>query len=633
MTTIEPTAAASLPGEIRTLESQRRILELVAGSESLDEILGQVALLIEDSIADSICCIMLHERITHRVSFGAGPNLPEEFREAIREIDVGPRGASSGAAVHHGKTVVVEDIAGNPIWRDLQDAALGSGLRSCWSVPIRLPDPERPEEQRVVGTLDFYFRTIRKYSEARLGALESASALAGSVLSNARTQVNINQKANYDALTDLPSRALFMQRLQALIEEKRRDNGSEQGRFAVVALDLDKFKSINDTLGFQMGDLLLQALGQRLVGSLREYDTVSRAGGDDFALLVQDLRRDDDIALVADKILSRVNDPYEFGGHGLFVTASMGISVYPWDGEDAQTLLRNAETALVYAKERGGSAYQFFRPTMAKGRPTFETWIQQARLGNELRDVLERDELRLHYQLKYSADGKKILGAEALIRWEHPTEGLISPGDFIPLAEQMGIISALGEWVIQEACKQNRKWQDSGLLRIPISVNVSAQQFRQGTLRGFIEKVLEKTGLDSKYLELEIVESLAMDDGAGLRLQQLHNLGLKLSIDDFGTGFSSLSYLARFPFDTLKIDRSFIKDIGSENDHDQDSRTLVRAILSMAKALSLDVVAEGVETEEQAAFLQENECEAIQGFFFSRPKPAREITDLLISRS
>ncbi len=633
MTTIDPIAPEPTLSGVRTLESQRRILEVLASSDSLEEVLTSLAELIEESIDDALVCIMLHERITHRVSLGAGPNLPEAFREAIAEIDVGPRGASCGAAVHHGKTVVVEDIVGNPIWRDLQDAATQNGLRSCWSVPIRMPDPEGREDLRVVGTVDFYFRGITKYSEARLGALESASALASSLLVNARTQVSANQRSNYDTLTDLPSRSVFMQRLEACVEDKRQQTTGEKGRFAVVALDLDQFKSINDTLGFQMGDLLLQALGQRLVGSLREYDTVSRAGGDDFALLIQDLRRDDDIALVADKILSRVNDPYEFGGHGLFVTASMGISVYPWDGEDAQTLLRNAETALVYAKERGGGAYQFFRPTMAKGRPTFETWIQQAKLGSELREVLDQDQLRLHYQLKYSADGTRIVGAEALVRWEHPTEGLISPGLFIPLAEQMGIISAIGEWVLHEACEQNRRWQDSGLLRIPVSVNVSAQQFRQGNLRGFIQKTLDRTLLDPQYLELELVESLAMDDGAGQRLQELHNLGVKLSIDDFGTGFSSLSYLARFPFDTLKIDRAFIKDIGTKNDHDKDSQTLVRAMLSMAQALSLDVVAEGVETETQARFLSDNGCPAIQGFLYSKPKPAPEITELLIARS
>ena len=628
----QSTSAATSSRQV--LDSQKRILEILIRGESLEQILGEVCQVIERVVAGSRCAVMMHEKVTHRLHVAAAPSLAADFREALDGLDVGPRGASCGAAVHHGKTVVVEDVAGNPIWRDLQDSARAQGIRSCWSIPLRSIEGEKAEA-RITGTLDFYFQEVQKYSEAQLSTLESASELASYVLHNAQSRSSVQQKNSYDSLTDLPNRTLLTTRLRKLIEEKRSKTEDERGRFAVVALDLDRFKNINDTLGFKMGDLLLQALGQRLQGCLREYDTVSRSGGDDFLLVIQDLRRDDDISLVAEKILKRINDPYDFGGHGLFVTASMGISVYPWDGEDAQTLLRNAETALVSAKERGGGNFQFFRPNMARNNPTFESWFEQAKLASELRDVLDRDEIQLYYQLKYSSDGKQILGAEALIRWNHPTHGLLSPDRFLPMAEQMGMLVQLGEWCLYEACNQNKQWQDSGLARIPVSVNVSPQQFRHGHMIDTIREALKATGLPAQYLELEIVESLAMEDTANnqQRLNELHHLGLQLSIDDFGTGFSSLSYLNKFPFDAIKIDRSFVKDIGTGNDGDLDSQTIVLAILSMAQKLSLTVIAEGVETVEQARFLQDNQCEIIQGFLYARPEPGDKVTEKLIARS
>lgn len=616
------------------LHGQRQIVEILAGSDGLESMLGEVCKLFEEAVEGATCAIMLHDQSNHELRVGAAPNLPDDFVSEIDGIEVDAKGASCGAAIHHGKTVVVEDIKDNPIWQVHGEAAIANGLRSAWSIPLRLPARGERTDRRLVGTLDFYFDRIERYTEDRLETMESACDLAGFVVQCAQENA-AGEGSNLDLLTSLPNRRAFNGMLRQLVDEERAKDASDRGRFAVVALDLDNFKDVNDTLGYKMGDLLLRALGQRLAGCLRDNDSVARSGGDDLILLIRDLKRDDDINFVAEKILKRVNDPYDFSGHGLFVTASMGISVYPWDGEDAQTLLRNAETALVSAKERGGSNFQFFRPTMARHKPTFDSWMEQAKLGSQLRDVLKHKQLELYYQLKYGADRQTIFGAEALMRWNHPELGLVSPMRFIPMAEQMGLITSFGQWALRQACTQNKQWQDAGLLNIPISVNVSPHQFRQGRLVEDIRTILDETRLDPGHLELEIVERLAMEDTSTNlhRLQSLANLGLQLSIDDFGTGFSSLSYLSKFPFHTIKIDRSFIKDIGTGNDQDADSQSIVLAIISMAQNLSLKTVAEGAETEEQVDFLFEHKCDVIQGFFFSKPTPAPELTKTLIARS
>ncbi len=610
------------------LRAQQRILEILVAKEELGDVLDEVCLLFEETVEGSKCSIMLHEQVTHQLRMGAAPSLDEDFKRAMEVVSVGPQSASCGAAVHHGKTVVAEDVASNRIWRDYREQAAEAGLRSCWSIPLRKAQPDPRGERRIVGTVDFYFEDVRQYTASQLEILTAASDLASCVLHNTQTRVSLNERQHYDSLTDLPNRGLYTQRLRQLIEDAKSQSKDSQLRFAVAVVDLDDFKEVNDTLGFQMGDLVLQAVGQRLAGCLHESDTIARSGSDDFLLLIQGLDKDFDVGVIAEKILRRVNDPYDFDGYPLYVTASMGISVYPWDGDDAQILLRNAETALVSAKERGGSSYEQFRPTMARNRPTVERWFEQTRLASQLRGVLHRDELELYYQLKYADDRVTVCGAEALLRWQHPELGLLLPNQFLPLAERMGLTVPFGEWCLETACRQNKHWQEQGLLHFPVSVNVSPLQFRHGQLLSSIERTLQVSGLDPKYLELEIIERLAMEDNQHnqQRLDALHDLGLCLSIDDFGTGFSSLSYLSRFPFDTIKIDRSFIKEIGTGNDRDKDSRNIVLAIISMARALSIKVVAEGVETEEQVDFLFQNECDVIQGFYFARPEPAEKVT-------
>jgi diguanylate cyclase (GGDEF)-like protein len=615
----QPTLAPSL-------DTLWRLVEVLSDEHPREERLAKVCSYLEGQLPGVRCAVMLHQPYNGRLELGAAPTLPERFCAAIDRLRVGPFGASAGSAVHHREPVYVETIATDERWQGLEDSAREHGITSCWSMPI-FRQPQRSNRSKdILGTLDLYFTEPPGEDGELRAALERAAGLVRKVVLTPH-RPGEGEPGGYDALTGLPNRSIFWSRLRQLIEERRDD----PSRFAVVVLDLDQLKNINDTLGFKMGDLVLQVFGQRLYDVVRSSDTVARIGGDEFGMLLQELEQDDDIAIVARRLMEQVSSPYDFDGHDLFLTASVGLSVYPWDGMDEHSLLRNAETALQFAKERGGGDYQLFRPAMVSSKPTFESWWESSKLGSELRSVLERDELELYYQLKFAAKTQKVCGAEALLRWNHPLHGLVSPGRFIPMAEQSGIILPIGEWVLETACRQAKKWQDSGLATIPISVNVSAQQFRHGRLVDRIKEILHKVGLDARLLELEITERLAMEDrGQNLtRLQELHSLGLALSIDDFGTGFSSLSYLHKFPIDTLKIDKSFVSGLGREN----EGTAIVRTIIAMAKNLSLRTVAEGVETEAQYRFLLEEGCDAIQGYYFGRPLPASEVTKLLISRS
>ncbi len=625
-----PAQSAGLDAAER-FEAQARILDLFRLDRSLGETLGDVCRLIEASCPNSRCAILICEPKGTRLA--AAPNLSEPVRQALEGVpthqgDQKSTAAMAALAATTGHPVFIEQISSHAAWEGYRDAFLEETLSACWSIPLL-----GRADGEVVGTIDLFQSEEREPTEEERQILAAAADLTRAVLQRLEMLEDLVRQTQYDSLTGLPNRTLFARRLGALIAREREERS--EYRFAVVALDIDQLKNINDTLGFNMGDYLLRAIGKRLVDCVRKDDTVARTSGDEFLLLLRDIHRNDDVAMIAQKIRQQINSPYDFDGQGLFVTATLGISVYPWDGEDGQTLLRNAETALSHAKDLGGSGYQFFRPTMVRNKPTFDDWWHRSKLASDLRHALSKEEFELYYQLKYDTEGKHILGAEALIRWNHPELGLLLPGKFIPMSEQTGEIIPMGAWALETACRQNKAWQDAGLFRAPVAVNVTAQQFRQSDLIDLIVRVLDETGLGPAYLELEITESLAMEGGAKSlsRLQALADLGVSLTIDDFGTGFSSLSYLSRYPIHTLKIDRSFIKDIGTGNENDHDSRSLVLAILSVAKALQLVTVAEGVETEEQLEFMREHSCDQIQGFLLARPEAVEPLTDRLFKRS
>jgi diguanylate cyclase (GGDEF)-like protein/PAS domain S-box-containing protein len=433
--------------------------------------------------------------------------------------------------------------------------------------------------------------------------------------------LQLSHLAEHDFLTGLPNRLLLNDRLTQAISLSRRHSG----QLAVLFLDLDRFKNTNDSLGHNIGDQLLQSVASRLASCVRRSDTVSRQGGDEFVILLSELNDAQDAAITATKILDAVTLPHDIGPHSIQISASIGVSIYPEDGGTADVLTRNADAAMYEAKDNGRNNFQFFKQVMnirAMERQFFESGLRRA---------LERGEFLLHYQPIINLRTGEVTGAEALIRWPHPERGLIPPAQFVPIAEDCGLILPIGRWVLREACKQARAWMDAGLRPIPISVNISALEFRAANFLEGVHTILRDTRLDPHCLELEITESVLMKHAESTAnvLQALKTMGVQLVVDDFGTGYSSLSHLNRFPIDVLKIDQSFVKDICSN----PDQATIVSAVISMGKSLKKRVIAEGIETKEQLESLRAWGCEEGQGYFFNRPMVADEFAKYFKGRA
>lgn len=437
-----------------------------------------------------------------------------------------------------------------------------------------------------------------------------------------RSEQRIYQLCHYDALTSLPNRALFQERLQQALRRAQRT----QRWVGLLFIDLDNFKAINDAFGHVVGDKLLHDMAQRLTACLNgESDMIARLSGDEFTLLLTDCPPNENALQTASdmaaSVLESLTDPFELEDNNeLFVSASIGIALYPQDGKSVPELLKNAEAAGYDAKKRGRNHYQFFTHAMNS------TAHKRLTLQNNLRRALEREELSLHYQPQWDTFTQRLVGVEALLRWQHPKLGRVSPGEFIPLAEDCGLILPISEWVLHTACRQNKAWQNLGFAPLKMAINLSAQQFYQGELVRWIEKALQDSQLEPAWLELEITETAAMSyaEKTVNMLHELKNLGISLAIDDFGTGYSSLSYLRQFAIDILKIDASFIADI-----HSDSGAALVSAMITMAHHLNIKVVAEGIEETSQLAFLLEQKCDFVQGFLFHHPVPADAITALL----
>jgi diguanylate cyclase (GGDEF)-like protein/PAS domain S-box-containing protein len=423
--------------------------------------------------------------------------------------------------------------------------------------------------------------------------------------------------AQHDSLTDLPNRILLKDRLTQAIAIACR----HRQKLAVLFLDVDRFKHINDSLGHAIGDRMLQSVAQRLLGCVRNSDTVSRQGGDEFVVLLSDVAQPRDAVVSVDKILQAMSVAHHIEQYDLSVTVSIGIAIYPDDGMDAEVLMKHADFAMYHAKDAGRNNYQFFKPDMNARA------VERQSLESGLRHALERQEFMLHYQPKMDLETGTMMGVEALIRWRHPQRGLVPPVQFIPIAEECGFIVPIGRWVLREACRQARAWQDAGLAPLRIAVNISAVELRAKDFVSGVRAILDETGLDPSYLELELTETFLMQDSTSTAvvLVALKDMGVHLALDDFGTGFSSLSYLRRFPIDTLKIDHSFVRDVTT----DADDASIVTAVISMGKSLHMRVVAEGVETRAQLEFLQEHNCPFGQGYYFSRPVIAGEFEEMM----
>jgi diguanylate cyclase (GGDEF)-like protein/PAS domain S-box-containing protein len=424
------------------------------------------------------------------------------------------------------------------------------------------------------------------------------------------------RRVGYDALTNLPDRSILADRVEQNILNAKRANKS----IALLVMGLDRFTLINDALGYAAGDQMLREVAERLAKVIRVSDTAARLDGDKFAVMTP-ITAIDDSVIVAEKVLNAIKKPFQLKGEEVFVTSSIGISIYPTDGEDFDDLLKDSLSAMQYAKHDGGSQYRFFASEMnakAKNRLALE---------KRMRAALANEEFVLFYQPKVEPNTNRVKGGEALIRWRDPVHGMISPGEFIPVAEETGLIVDIGTWVMRKACFQVKAWQDAGYAPVKMSVNVSSMQFKAKDLLDKVKAALADSKLDAKWLELEITESMLMNDveGAIARMQAVRDLGCGLSIDDFGTGYSSLSYLGRFPITTLKIDRAFVKDV-QEN---QNTAEIARAIIGLSRGLNLEVVAEGAELKEHIDFLKENGCDSIQGFFYSKPLEAKDFESKL----
>jgi diguanylate cyclase (GGDEF)-like protein len=533
----------------------------------------------------------------------------ENFRTASLATTFRPDEGMLGRVWRTRQPLWIAEIGADPDYARAAPAR-AAGLTSALAIPLLAGES-------VFAVLEFLSCTRRDPDERTIQLMTTVLGQLSTIVQRKRAEERMHYLAHFDALTGLPNRVLFADRLaQAMVEAER------HGRLVGVAfLDIDRFKTINDSLGHGIGDLLLQAVAARLEQCVREGDTVARLAGDEFTLVLADMAQLDDASHVARKVLDSLAQPFHIGGHELFISASLGMTLCPSDDVAVEGLLRNADIAMYRAKDQGGNSYQFYSADMtakARERLTLETAMRRA---------LEREEFVLHYQPIISLPEHTAISLEALIRWNHPERGLVPPSEFVPLAEETGVIIPLGEWALRTAIRDSLYFASAGFPWLRVAVNMSAHQFRHPEIARMLKRMLIAAGSPAARLQVEITESVLMQNlTTSVRaLHELSEMGVELSLDDFGTGYSSLSYLKRFPIDVLKIDRSFVRDIPG----DADDAAIATAIISMAHSLGIEVIAEGVETVEQLRFLIGRDCDNVQGYYFSTPVPLSEVTGKL----
>ncbi|HJV87938.1 MAG TPA: EAL domain-containing protein [Noviherbaspirillum sp.] len=515
-----------------------------------------------------------------------------------------------GRCVRTGKIQVNQNYLDNPAMAPWRESAARRGFRSSIALPLKI-------DQNMFGVLSIYSRDPESFAEDEVRLLEELATDLTFGISTLRVRIQreaAEEKlaflAHYDPLTHLPNRVLLRDRFERAAARAAR----QHRRVAMLVLDLDNFKRVNDSLGHEVGDLLLLRVVERLKHCISEGDTISRQSGDEFVILLQDLYDTGAVGRIAQSILDAVSEPFEIGEHTISTSFSIGIGMYPGDGNDFDTLLKNTDAALYHAKDNGRDTYHFFANTMNVDA------LASMQLHSNLRKAVKNQEFLLHYQPQIDIGSGAIVGAEALVRWRGSDGALVAPGHFIPMAEESGLIVPIGEWVLNEACRQAKEWIDGGMAPLVVAVNLSAQQFRRGDIVDTVRRALAQSGLPPALLELELTESILLQDTAGVMetLHSLKKLGVLLSIDDFGTGYSSLAYLKKLAVDKLKIDQSFVRDLSV----DADDEAIVKAVIQLGHALQLHVVAEGVETESQLAFLRKHGCDHAQGYLITRPLPA-----------
>ena len=591
------------------LAGEKRVLERVARGDTLEEVLTDIATLLEENMRDARVAILLADESEHLLTVVAAPHLVDKHRALMVDLPVTVGHTPCGEAAVCGAPVVA-DFVDDAKWSQFKSVAAEIGVRGCWSTPIL------SAQKRLLGTFAIFSTARREPDERDRELVERFTHLTGIAIERKRTEMRLSYLAHYDGVTGVANRALFVDHLRlAMVDAER------HGRMVgVLFLDLDRFKTINDTLGHEVGDMLLKVVATRLQNTLRAGDTVARLAGDEFTIALAGLRDADEAGRVTRRIQETFSKPIDLQGNRLVVSASIGVALYPSDDLSIDGLLKHADAAMYRAKDNGGNNFQFYSADM-------ETRARE-RLALELnlRKAIENDELVLHYQPQVDVKTGRIVGVEALVRWQQPGRGLVPPSEFIPIAEESGLIVQIGDWVLRTACRQQCAWRAAGYA-VRMAVNLSARQFERDDLASSIRNLLRETGMEAAALELELTESMLVKnpEKAIATLDDLDRMGISLGIDDFGTGYSSLGYLKRFPLDTLKIDRSFVNDLP----HNADDRVIAEAIIGLARSLGMEVVAEGVETSEQLEFLAHHGCNMIQGYLYSRPLPADDIARLL----
>ena len=580
---------------------QGDVLEAVARGSTLAECADLLCRGVE-SLAPDVLCSILRVDADGRVRTLAAPSLPAAYSSALDGLRIGPQAGSCGTAAWRGEAVETVDIATDPLWADYRDAALACGLRACWSSPIRARDG------RVIGTFALYWRSARGPDATECAIVERCVNLCAIAIEHDAVQSRVHRLAYHDAVTGLPNRASFGEHAARALAALPAGGGVN-----IAYIDLDDFKAVNDALGHRNGDLLLAMVGERIAAGAGAGAFVARLGGDEFAIVQAGEEPEADARLLAIRIRDALEDPFEVDGRPVSVSASIGIAHSRGPDTGVDELARRADMALYEAKAAGGRTHRCFEPAM-------DAIVQSRRsLKQDLRAAVEAGAFRLAYQPIVALDSGATVAVEALLRWRHPARGSVPPAEFIPLAEEMGLIATLGDWVLREACAAAVNWPG----RIKLGVNLSPLQLRKPGFVLDVVSALNQSGLPPHRLDLEVTESalLAADLTRRTALNELHDLGVRLSLDDFGTGYSSLQLLRAFPFDKIKIDMSFVRDIGI----DADSEAIIRAVIRLARDLGLRSVAEGVESAAQYEWLARHRCSEVQGFHLGKPLAEAEL--------
>ncbi|KJE28578.1 diguanylate cyclase domain protein [Geobacillus kaustophilus] len=606
----------------RLLAEQTHILKQIAKHEPLDAILTSIAKAAEALRPPAICSILLADDNGRRLYHGAAPSLPSAYIEAMNGIEIGPQSGSCGAAAYQKEIVIASNVANDPRWTSYAQLALAHGLRACWSMPIL------SSSGHVLGTLAFYYPTEREPEPEDMEIMSALSSLASLAMEHEGTRKALEENRrlydslfhyHYDELTGLPNRRRFLQLAEAML--LKLNETKQHG--AILYIDLDGFQYINDSFGHHIGDKLLQQTAARLRERVRPHGIAAHMSGDEFIVLLAPVAGHQEASAIAEDLLALIAQPFSLAEQTIFITASIGIVLFDSEQIDVDTAIRQADMAAMEAKRKGKNSYCLYEEALRHQR------LPNVFLLADLHQAVKQnmDGFVLLYQPIVDVRTKAVSAMETLIRWHHPTEDVVPPGDFIPLAEETGLIIPIGEWTIQQACRQHERWRQQGFAPIRMAVNVSVKELHHPQFAARVEAILAETNMRPSWLELEITETIAIYQEATIlaNLHRLKEMGVRLSIDDFGTGYSSLAYLKQLDIDTVKIDRTFISDCP----HSHYGSIITNTIISLARHLGMNVVAEGVEREEQLEHLREKGCHEAQGYLFRPPMPADEAAGVL----